>query len=75
MNGTRSVGADGGEEILSFEAVDDIVEFFAIAGKEDGAGSGTVADADDVTLNVFGTIVCWCEGLVEAAVTGGGVSY
>jgi hypothetical protein len=64
---TRPVRADRGEEILGFEAMGDVVKFFAIAGEEDGASSGPVADADYVALDVFGTVICRGEGLVEAA--------
>ena len=73
MHGTRPICADGGEEILGFQAVGDVVELFAVAGEEDGASSWAVADADDVALDVFGGVVCGSERLVEAAVAGGDV--
>ena len=50
--GTWSVGADGWEEVLRFKAVGYVFEFLAVAGEEDGAGSWTVATANDVALNV-----------------------
>lgn len=71
VHGAGPLRADGGEEVLRFEAVSHVVEFFAVTGKEDGAGPGTVADADDVALNVFRTVGSGGEGLVVAAVTGG----
>ena len=75
VNGTRSVGADGGEEILGFEAVRDVVQLFTIAGEEDGASSRAVADADDVALHILGAVFCGVKGLVEAAVAGGRIGY
>ena len=73
VNGTRPVCADGGEKVLGFEAVGDIVEFFAVTREEDGAGPWAVANADDIALDIFGGVVCRMEGLVEAAMAGGGV--
>lgn len=68
-----TVGADGGEEVEGFETVGGVVEFFAVAGEEDGAGAGTVADADDVTLVEGGGVGGAGEGLVVAALAEGGV--
>jgi hypothetical protein len=73
--GAGAVGADGGEEVLRFEAVGDVVEFLAVAGEEEGAGAGAVADADDVALDVGRAVGGGCEGLVVAALARGGVCY
>ena len=51
----------------------DVVEFFAVAREENGAGAGTVADADYVALDVGGTVGSGGEGLVVPAGAGGGV--
>lgn len=75
MDGARPVGADGGEEVLGFEAVGDVVELLAVAGEEEGSGAGAVADADDVALDVGRAVGGRCEGLVVAALAGGGVGY
>ena len=75
VNCTRSVRADGGEEILGFETVSNVVKLFAVPGEKDGACSGAVTDANDITLDVFGAVFCRVERLIEATVTGGGVGY
>ena len=75
VHGARAVCADGGEEVLSFETVGYIVEFFAIASEEDGARAGAVADAYHVALDVGRAVGCRCEGLIVAAGTGRGVGY
>ena len=53
----------------------DVIELLAVAGEEEGAGAGAVADADDVALHVGGTVGGGREGLVVAALAGGGVGY
>ena len=73
VHAARPVCADRGKEILGFEAVGDVVKLFAVAGEEDGARSRTVANANNITLDIFGGVVCRLEGLVEAAMAGGGV--
>lgn len=75
MDGAGTVCADGGEEVLRFKAVGDVVEFLAVAGEEEGACAGTVADADDVALDVGRAVRGWGEGLVVAALAGGGVRH
>ena len=75
MYGAGAVGADGGEEVLRLEAVGDVVEFLAVAGEEEGACAGAVADADDVALDVGRAVGSRCEGLVVAALASGGVGY
>ena len=67
MYGAWSVGTDSGEEVLGFQAVRDVVEFFTVAGEEDGAGAGAVSDAYYVALDVGGAVGGGCEGLVVAA--------
>lgn len=73
--GARTVCADGWEEVLRFQAVGNVLEFLAVAGEEEGAGAGAVADAYDVALDVGGAVGGGCERLVVAALTGGGVGY
>lgn len=75
VHGARAVCADGGEEVLSFETVGYVVEFFAVASEEDGARAGAVADAYNVALDVGGAVRGRCEGLIVAAGTEGGVGY
>jgi hypothetical protein len=62
-----------GKEVLSLEAVGDVVEFLAVSGEEKGACSGSVADADDVSLYVGRTVGRGLEGLVVSAVSVGHV--
>ena len=64
-------GADGWEEVGRFETVDDLLEFLAVAGEEDGARAGTVAHADYVALDKRRAVVVLAEWLVVAAVAGG----
>ena len=75
VHSARAVCADSGEEVLGFETVGYVVEFFAVAGEEDGAGAGAVADTYHVALDVGGAVGGGCEGLVVAAGTEGGVGY
>lgn len=75
MHVARAVGADGGEEVLRLEAVGDVVELFAVAGEEDGARAGAVADSYNVALDVGGAVGGRCEGLVVTAGTGRGIGY
>lgn len=51
-----------------------VVEFFAVACEEDGAGAGAVADADDVTLVEGGRVGGTVKGLVVTALAEGCVS-
>lgn len=53
----------------------DVVEFLAVAGEEEGTGTGTVADANDVALDVGRAVGGGREGLVVAALAGGGVGH
>ena len=75
VHGARAVCANGGEEVLSFETVSYVVEFFAVASEEDGARPGAIADAYNVALDVGGAVGGRCKGLVVAAGTEGGVCY
>lgn len=71
VDSSRAVGADGREEVLGLEAVDDFLELLAVAGEEDAACPGSVADTDNVALNELGAVRCLVEGLVVAAVACG----
>ena len=73
VDGAGAVGAHGGEEVLVFKAVRDVVEFFAVACEEDGAGAGPIADAYYVALDVGRAVGGGGEGLVVPAGAGGGV--
>jgi hypothetical protein len=67
------VGAHGGEEVLVLEAVADVLELLAVAGEEDGARAGPIADAYYVALDIGGPVRGWGKGLVVPAVAGGKV--
>ena len=71
MHLTRTIGADGREEILGFEPAVDVVKFFAVACEEDLAVARAVAYAYYVALHVVGGVRCAGEGLVVAAQTVG----
>ena len=74
VNGTRTVRAYRGEEILGFEAMSDIIKLFAVSSEEKTTCSWTVADAYHVALNKFGTVVCRVEGLIMTAMSSRSVS-
>jgi hypothetical protein len=46
----------------------EFVEFLAVPCEEDAACARTVANADDISLDVGRSKRRWCEGLVETAV-------
>lgn len=71
----RPICADGRKEVLGSEAVGDIVEFFAVTGKENASCTRAVSDTYDVALNKARAVICGDEGLVVAAGTSRGVSY
>lgn len=60
----RPVSANSGEEILRFKTMCYVVQFFSIAREEDGACSGPISDADDITLYVCRTVCCGRERLI-----------
>ena len=66
---TRPLGAHGGKEVLCLETVRHIIELFAIASEEDCSSARPVANADDVSLDVCGTVCGRGEGLVVATIT------
>ncbi len=70
-----SVGAHGGEQILRFEAMRNVVQFAAVAGEEDGTRTWTIADPDDIPLHEFRPVAGGRERLVVPAMTGRGVSH
>ena len=72
---TRTIGSDGGEEVLRFETMDNVIELLAVAREEYGAGSGPIAYAHNVALNIFGTVKRRGKGLIIASVTARGVGY
>lgn len=74
MNDSRTVGADGREEVLCLETVDNFVEFLSITGEEDGTGPRAISDADDVALDEWRAVWGRAERLVVAARTGRMVS-
>jgi hypothetical protein len=66
---TGSVRANCREEVLGLEAMCNIVELFAITGKEERSSPWSVSDANDVSLNISGTVGGRCEGLVVSSVS------
>ncbi len=74
MDLTGTVRSEGGEEILSLEAMSDILEFLAVAGEEDGACEGTVAHPDNVALEILLSVGYRSEGLVVSTSSVGEIS-
>jgi hypothetical protein len=74
MHDAGAIRTDGGEEVLRLEPVDDIVELLAVAREEQGSRARTVADADNVSLNILRAVVRGSEGLVVPSVTGRSIS-
>ena len=52
---------------MGFESVHNLLEALAIAGEEDGAGPGPVADANDVSLDEVRPVRSLAKGLVVVA--------
>ena len=75
MHRTRPVCADGGKEVLGLQTMGYVIEFLAVASKEDGARAGAVTNAYHVALHIRGTVGRGCERLIVAAGTDGGVGY
>ena len=75
MNNRGTVGADSREEVLCLESMDDLIKFLAVASEEDGSGSWTVTNTNDIACNVLRAIVHAAEGLVVATVAVGLISY
>lgn len=73
VHGARAVRAERREQVEGFEPVRYVVEFFAVAGEEDGTAARSVPNAYYVALDVGGAIGCARERLVVAAVAGRGV--
>lgn len=73
MHLARSLSTDGREEVLSLEAMCNIVKFLAVAGEENGSGAGPVANSNDVSLDICWSISGGCERLVVASVAVGSV--
>lgn len=67
VNSGGPVGADGREEVLRLEAMDDFFEPLAVAGEENGARARTIADADNIALDELRTVGCAAKGLVVVA--------
>lgn len=62
-----TVGADGGEEVWRLEPVDNILQPFPVASKEDGPRPGSVTDADDIPLHDLRAVRGRVEGLIVPA--------
>ena len=67
VNSTRAVSPNGREEVLAFQVVRELVQLLAVPGEENGAGARSVPYADDVSLDIRGSIRGGSEGLVPSA--------
>lgn len=73
MNSAGPVGSHCRKEVGSFNAVDDVFELLAVAGEENGTGSGSVSDPNNIALYVWGSIWRSVKRLIVPPVAGGGV--
>ena len=73
MHLTRPLGAHSGEEVLCLETVRHIIELLAVASEEDCSSARPVTNADDVSLDVCGTVCGRGERLVVATIAVGAV--
>ena len=69
VNCAWSIGAYCWEEILCFQSMGNVVQLFAVAREKYRPTPGSVADANNVALDVLGTIDGWNERLVKSAVS------
>lgn len=67
---SRTVGANSGKEVLRFETMNYLLEFLAVASKENSTCSRAVAHTDDVALHQLGTVGSGAKGLVVATGSG-----
>jgi hypothetical protein len=70
MDCAGPIGPDGGKEVLRFQSMSDVIEFLAVARKEDCPTSRSVSDPNNITLYVLRTVGGGSERLVEAPMTG-----
>jgi hypothetical protein len=75
MYSTRTVCADGGEEVLSLQVVRKLVQLLAIPGEEDTACPGSIAYPNDVSLYVGRPEGRGSERLIESAMPARNVSH
>ncbi len=71
----RTVGADGGEEVLRLQPVCDVVQLFTVAGEEDGPHAWPISDPYDIPLHVLRSVIGGGERLIEASVAVGRIGY
>jgi hypothetical protein len=70
---TGSVCADRRKEVLSLQAVRDIVELLAIASEKESAGPWSISNANDVSLDKSRAVCGGVEGLIVSSVSVGHV--
>lgn len=70
MNGAGTVGSNCGKQILGTVVVNDVFQLLAVASKEDGPRSRSVANANDIALEERWAIWGRREWLVVSAVAG-----
>lgn len=66
MYGCGAVGANSGKKVRIFNAVYDVVQFLAVAGKKYATRPWPVTAADDIALHELGRIRRLVKWLVEA---------
>lgn len=63
MNATTSIRTDGWEQVVFVESDVGVFELFTVASEENGAGTRSVADPEDVTFCQRGTVGLGSEGV------------
>lgn len=71
----RTVGADGGEEVLRLQPVCDVVQLFPVTSEEDGPHARPISDPYDIPLHVLRSVTGGSERLIEASVAVGRIRY
>lgn len=67
----RAISSDRREEVLGFQAVCDVLELLAVASEENRSRSRSVANTNDITLDVRRAVRVCGERLVEPTRAGG----
>lgn len=75
VHGARSICTNCWKKVLSFKAMYNIIQFFAITSEEDATRARAVTNTYHVTLDVGGAVISRDEGLIVATVAGGSISY
>lgn len=71
MDDAGAICTDRGKEVGCLQAVGDVFQLLSVASKEDGSGSRSISNANNIALDEWWAIRCRVERLIKAAVTRG----